>query len=134
MFLHELLQDDPNDTDMLDKAPSLGRPKRPANLIDQRQMNRRLKNIYETIVNECENEKIEMDTLLSFIGRKFYLTQGENFDRSKGLMYSKIFNKADPFQQNRLTAEQTAYLQESLEIGKEKLQQMKTFLGRIHFL
>ena len=132
--MFEILHEENNNEEEFEKSSTIGRPKKSANLIEQRQLNRRLRNIYETIVKECETSKVDLDTLLSFVGRKFHLTQGENYDRSKGLMYSKIFNKIDPFAPNRLNAEQGAYLQESLELGKQKTQSLKTFLGRIHFL
>ena len=104
--------------------PKIGRPKSQLFIGEKKhkkQNDERTKDFYNQILSFCSQENLEMETILVYLLRKFYWNSNETttYDYEKGKFYDDILKGKNPFQANKLPLDESVYLFDTLETGKE---------------
>ena len=108
-------------------AGKMGRPRKSLGAVSLRCLKSRTQNLFDLLRETCETEDIELGTLLGYLGRRYYLQQGEKYDHEKGELFNKIFHGNDPLD-TKLTIEEGLYLQSTLNIGRRRYVDLSQFL------
>ena len=94
---------------------------------------KRSQDIYDKMLNFCDTEKLNLDQFLAYIGRRYYLSPGPDFNKEKGQVFNELFNGKEFAYRKSLSPKQGKYLHDSLALGRDKYQVLRKFLGQTTF-
>ena len=109
-----------SENDNIPTTSKVGAPTLPLFTLGRSQFITRTKGIKKAFQDFCSTEQVPADRVLGVIGKKTYLTEGENRDQNKGKMFKKIAEGKDPFEKKQMTPDQGIYVQDTLAIGRTK--------------
>ena len=122
-------QSETESNDSLQESPDKGgRPRAKLEDLSDRQQNRRLKDLVKVLDKTCKNESIQLDKLLGLVGRRMCSTAGDHFNFEKSQVFGQIYDGINPYRNNELSVEQACFVKESLEIGRRKFTNFRTFM------
>ena len=128
------LDEDEEDEEEFEPDPNgPGRPEGTKNRLDacgDRRMKDRSKDIFQKMLDFCNEEGMNIWQFLGIQGKRHYLDKRnkEDYSLEKGKMFQAIAEGKTPFEYQHLQAKAGLYLQTSLDIGRAKYLNLRQFL------
>ena len=91
---------------------------------------KRSQDVFDKVLNFCDSEKMPLDQFLAFIGCRYYLSSGPDYNREKRNVFNELFKGKEFAYRKSLISKQGKYLHDSLALGREKYQTLKNFLNQ----
>ena len=90
--LDDRIDIDQSDCDEDQQPPSKkGRPAKSFLDLQNDGKRKRSQDVYDKMLNFCESEKLPLDQCLAYIGRRYYLSPGPDYNKEKGDVFNELF-------------------------------------------